>query len=53
MNLHKPKALHRFSERGLEGREWAGEKSDAKPATACKQLHEMPVAVSPVGDVDA
>ena len=53
MNLHKPKALHRFSERGLAGREWAGEKSDAKPATACKQLHEMSVAASPVGDVDA
>ncbi len=24
-----------------------------KPATTCKQLHEMSVAVSPVGDVDA
>ena len=24
-----------------------------KPATTCKQLHEMPVAASPVGDVDA
>ena len=53
MNLHKPKALHRFSERGLAGREWAGEKSDAKPARACKQLHEMPFAVSRVGDVGA
>ena len=53
MNLHKPKALHRFSERGLAGREWAGEKSDAKPATACKQLHEMPFVVSRVGDVGA
>lgn len=25
----------------------------AKPATTCKQLHEMSVAASPVGDVDA
>lgn len=25
----------------------------AKPATTCKQLHEMSVAVSLVGDVDA
>ena len=25
----------------------------AKPATTCKQLHEMYVAVSLVGDVDA
>lgn len=25
----------------------------AKPATTCKQLHEMYVAASPVGDVDA
>lgn len=24
-----------------------------KPATTCKQLHEMSVAASPVGDVDA
>lgn len=24
-----------------------------KPATTCKQLHEMLVAASPVGDVDA
>lgn len=24
-----------------------------KPATTCKQLHEMYVAASPVGDVDA
>ena len=53
MNLHKPKALHRFSERGLVGREWAGEKSDAKPETACKQLREMPFAVSRAGDVGA
>ena len=53
MNLHKPKALHRFSERGLVGREWAGEKSDAKPAMACKQLREMPFAVSRAGDVGA
>ena len=113
MTLHKPKALHRFSERGLEGRERAsaGERTNAeggceahacmlhigvcstrlrakwvrngrggnwiwrscgakirfgaratgklasnacvKPATTCKQLHEMSVAASPVGDVDA
>ena len=25
----------------------------AKPATTCKQLHELSVAASPVGDVDA
>lgn len=25
----------------------------SKPATTCKQLHEMSVAASPVGDVDA
>lgn len=32
MNLHKPKALHRFSERGLAGREWenAGERTNAE-----------------------
>lgn len=32
MNLHKPKALHRFSERGLVGREWesAGERTGIK-----------------------
>ena len=53
MNLHKPKALHRFSERGLAGRERTSEKSDAKPATARKQLHEMPFAVSRAGDVGA
>lgn len=53
MNLHKPKALHRFSERGLAGREWASEKSDAKPTTACKQLREMPFAVARAGDVGA
>lgn len=53
MNLHKPKALHRFSERGLAGRERVVEKSDAKPATACKQLREMPFAVSRAGGVGA
>ena len=110
MNLHKPKALHRFSERGFVRRERAnaGERTNAeggceahacmlhigvcstrlraewvrngrggktefgvraarrfvlahglasnacvKPATTCKQLHEMSVAASPVGDVDA
>ena len=32
MNLHKPKALHRFSERGLAGRERenAGERTNAE-----------------------
>lgn len=32
MNLHKPKALHRFSERRLAGREWenAGERTGIK-----------------------
>lgn len=32
MNLHKPKALHRFSERRLAGREWenAGERTNAE-----------------------
>ena len=32
MNLHKPKALHRFSERCLAGREWenAGERTNAE-----------------------
>lgn len=32
MNLHKPKALHRFSERGLAGRERenAGERTGIK-----------------------
>lgn len=53
MNLHKPKALHRFSERGLAGRERVIEKSDARLTTACKQLHEMPVAVSRAGGIGA
>ena len=32
MNLHKPKALHRFSERGLAGRERenAGERTNVE-----------------------
>ena len=32
MNLHKPKALHRFSERRLAGREWenAGERTNVE-----------------------
>lgn len=42
MNLHKPKALHRFSERRLAGREWenAGERTNAEggcEAHACMQ----------------
>ena len=30
-----------------------GARATGKPATTCKQLHEMSVAVSLVGDVDA
>lgn len=42
MNLHKPKALHRFSERRLAGREWenAGERTNAEggcEAHACRR----------------
>ena len=38
MNLHKPKALHRFSERRLAGREWenAGERTNAR-ANECRR----------------
>lgn len=46
MNLHKPKALHRFSERGLAGREWenAGERTNAEGgcgAHACRRKVRM------------
>lgn len=37
----------------LTGDRQARLKRLVKPATTCKQLHEMPVAVSLVGDVDA